>query len=376
MVHDLATRPRRRTVLGLAFALAAACYSSLYWGLFGGVFVAVVSCVVWLQAAGARAALARRLMAGAVVAALLVAPLAVPYLAASRVVGARSVDEIRAWSAEPRDYLVAHPESAAYGDDQRPGSPERRMFPGYVPPLLAVAALVPPASPAAVAYLVAGFVAADLSLGLNAPGYGWMYAHVPGMRALRVPARFAMCVALALSVLAGFGAARLMRGRGLALQWLIVTILVALVGVEGSMRRQTLSSPPEVFPAVYQWLARQPPGVVCDYPVGSLEGRVGPQDPTYMYYSTRHWKPLVNGYSGFTPPSYHRLLEELDGFPDERSVAHLRARGVRYLLVHEPFYVNGDYHADVASLRARADLQWAGRFRWPGGAWSDAFILK
>ena len=95
-----------------------------------------------------------------------------------------------------------------------------------------------------------------------------------------------------------------------------------------------------------------------------------------MYYSTRHWKPLVNGYSGFTPPSYRRLLEELDGFPDDRSVAHLRVRGVRYLLLHEPFYIHGDYHADVATLRARTDLQWAGRFRWRGGAVSDAFVVR
>ena len=376
LVHDLATRPRRSTVLWLASTMAAACYSSLYWGLFGGVFVSVVGGVAWLQTPGARVALAGRLAAAAVVAGLLVAPLAVPYLAASRVVGARSVDEVRAWSAEPRDYLVAHPESALYGDEQHPGSPERRMFPGYVSPMLALAAFIPPVVPAAIPYLTAGVVAADLSLGLNAPGYGWLYAHVPGLRALRVPARFAMCVALALSVLAGLGAARVLRGRTVVVQWAMVTVFVGLVGAEGSMRHQTVASPPEAFPAVYQWLAAQPAGVVCEYPVGPLEGRVGPQDPTYMYYSTRHWKPLVNGYSGFTPPSYRRLLEELDGFPDDRSVAHLRVRGVRYLLLHEPFYIHGDYHADVATLRARTDLQWAGRFRWRGGAVSDAFVVR
>ena len=31
-------------------------------------------------------------------------------------------------------------------------------------------------------------------------------------------------------------------------------------------------------------------------------------EPVYMYFSTFHWHKLVNGYSGFSPPSYARLL--------------------------------------------------------------------
>ena len=94
-----------------------------------------------------------------------------------------------------------------------------------------------------------------------------------------------------------------------------------------------------------------------------------------MYYSLQHWKPLVNGYSGFAPASYGALLHDLRGFPDDEGIAALRRRKVRYLLVHQPFYINGDYAADIAALRGRSDLRWAGRFRWKGGDTSDAFVL-
>jgi hypothetical protein len=302
---------------------------------------------------------------------VLLGPLAVPYRAASAVVGERSIDEVRAWSATVRDYRRAHPESWVHGDDRR----ERRLFPGWAMLMLSAGAFVPPVAPAALAYTAGGALAFDLSLGTNAPGYAWLFEHVPPLRALRVPARFGMAVGLVLSVLAGLGFARLVGARPRWLQIVLGTAAVATLAAEGAMRSQELMSLPDRNPAVYDWLAGQPSGVVCEYPVGRLEGRAGPQDATYMYYSTRHWKPLVNGYSGFAPASYGTLLEELDGFPDDRSIRYLRARGVRYLLVHQPFYITGNYEADVVALRGRPDLRSAGRFRWRGGGTSEAFLI-
>jgi hypothetical protein len=50
--------------------------------------------------------------------------------------------------------------------------------------------------------------------------------------------------------------------------------------------------------------------------------------------STAHWKPLVNGYSGFVPRSYHAIADGLRGFPDERSRAQLATLGVTHVVVH------------------------------------------
>jgi hypothetical protein len=61
-------------------------------------------------------------------------------------------------------------------------------------------------------------------------------------------------------------------------------------------------------------------------------------EPRYLFGSTFHWKPLVNGYSGYYPPSYLRRLRAVENFPDARSIEYLRGERVRYLILHEAFY--------------------------------------
>jgi hypothetical protein len=109
-------------------------------------------------------------------------------------------------------------------------------------------------------------------------------------------------------------------------------------------------------PAVYEWIRTNADGPLVEYPAGGLEGRIGPQDATYMYYSTTHWWPILNGYSGFVPPSYLELLDRLRGFPDAPSIAYLRHRGVHSLLVHERFYLRGGFEQDIQALRTSAHL--------------------
>lgn len=69
--------------------------------------------------------------------------------------------------------------------------------------------------------------------------------------------------------------------------------------------------------------------------------KVAKQVLRFMYMSTFHWMPLVNGYSGFFPPSYLERLEKLATFPDSQSVAVLRNDGVSYVVVHADGYPPG-----------------------------------
>jgi hypothetical protein len=50
--------------------------------------------------------------------------------------------------------------------------------------------------------------------------------------------------------------------------------------------------------------------------------------------STFHWNPILNGYSGFYPPSYLRRLASFRSFPDAASLNVLRETGVRYVVLH------------------------------------------
>ena len=59
------------------------------------------------------------------------------------------------------------------------------------------------------------------------------------------------------------------------------------------------------------------------------------------------------------------MLHYLGDFPSAGSLAYLRERGVKYLLVHERFYLRGGFEQDVAALARAADVAVAGIFRDP-----------
>jgi hypothetical protein len=71
-------------------------------------------------------------------------------------------------------------------------------------------------------------------------------------------------------------------------------------------------------------------------------------------------------------------MSALGTFPDDASLDYLRQRGVHYLLVHGAFneYAHGSFEDVVRQLKARPDVQWAGRFAWRGGGVSDAFRVR
>jgi hypothetical protein len=95
-------------------------------------------------------------------------------------------------------------------------------------------------------------------------------------------------------------------------------------------------------PPVYQWLATLPDDVVvAEMPMLDIDGiveRPAFHESIYLVRSTRHWKRLVNGYAGIEPTPYVDLRNKAQRFPSEDSIAALRARGVRYVILHRGGY--------------------------------------
>jgi hypothetical protein len=88
------------------------------------------------------------------------------------------------------------------------------------------------------------------------------------------------------------------------------------------------------------------------------------EDPEYLYYSTFHWQYLVNGYSGFFPPSYQKIVNAVRGFPDDTSMNMVRSRGVRYLVIHGEWLYGARYEQLVTELDRRSDLKLISRHPW------------
>jgi hypothetical protein len=94
-------------------------------------------------------------------------------------------------------------------------------------------------------------------------------------------------------------------------------------------------------PPLYVLLTRLPHGIVAEFPMPRPGWPPG-HDPRFAYMSTFHWMPLLNGYSGFYPPSYLNRLARLARFPDAASVAALKRENVRYVIVHDDGYPEGE----------------------------------
>lgn len=123
-------------------------------------------------------------------------------------------------------------------------------------------------------------------------------------------------------------------------------------------------------PAVYRWLAAQPRSVVAEVPFARADSLHSIADGLYMFNSTWHWQPIVNGYSGFFPPTFYELAEQAQDFPDDRSIAYLKARGVDVIVLHGRLLGPDAFGRMTAALVARPDIQALARFEEQMG--SDA----
>jgi hypothetical protein len=62
------------------------------------------------------------------------------------------------------------------------------------------------------------------------------------------------------------------------------------------------------------------------------------EEAAAVYYSTYHWRKIVNGYSGFAPPGYRVIREAMEQFPSESTFELLTNLEVGYILVHTQGY--------------------------------------
>jgi hypothetical protein len=199
-----------------------------------------------------------------------------------------------------------------------------------------------------VAYGLSLLVAGDMALGTNGLIFPIARPHVATLRALRAPARFGILVQLTLGVLAALGLARA------AARWprigpTLVTASACLVMVEYATGPLPVQRLPVRPPPIYSWLATQPRLVTLELPAPEPHG-MPLHDSFYMYASTWHWQPLVNGYSGHYSARYLELVEALPKLPGPKATAVLTAMGVQRILLHEKLFPRGVYPPLVAAI--------------------------
>jgi hypothetical protein len=370
--HRLLDTNRLRDGVLLGVFTACQMLSCMYYGIFLIPYMAVV-CGALLIAA--RTLPRQRLVALVAAAAILTVamiPVGRAYLAARKVVGERRSDEIARNSATWRNYLAPPEVNLVYGRIfARFMDPERRLFPGFVAVALAIVGLWPRprrgfrgyVRSVPFAYALGLILAFDVSLGFNGVIYRGLYDYFLPFKALRIPARMGLMVGFSLAILAGYGAARIAeRLRSAPARRAVLTLIAVLMLIEYASRPVELWAAPRHPPEVYADLVRDvgdgPTSVMFEFPTGMME------DPEYLYYSTFHWQSLVNGYSGFFPPSYVQIVNAVRDFPDETSINAIKSRGVRHLVIHGEWLYGSRYEELVAALDRRPDMTLVSRHPW------------
>jgi hypothetical protein len=176
-----------------------------------------------------------------------------------------------------------------------------------------------------------------LSLGTRTRIYGWLYEYVPLISSLRAAGRFGILFLLGTGVIGGFGLAwvRSLVRPGVLRAAATAALLVA-VNLE-QLRAPLTFTPFRDIPGVYALLADAPdPVVLVEAPFHRPETVF--LNGEYVFNSTAHWRPLMNGYSGYTPGTYREYVKRFWDFPDPKAVEAMRAAGATHLMLHPRQY--------------------------------------
>ena len=326
--------PRPRWALLLALALVLQSLTSNYLLVMSG--IAMIAAIL-VRPDAWRPKRLRALLAAGGLTSLALAPFLYPYwLVHTRQGLVRTFDEVAGYSATWRDWLATgstlHYE---WWSRQWFNSSTSASFPGFTVALLALACLVRGEAwrdPRARMALAVGVAGGTLALGANLPGYRVLYELVPILKGIRVVSRFAWLTLFAFPILAAFTLAAWKRR--LRPRWgTLVAVAVALLVTVEALRAPMTFTIYEGIPRIYDRVAAMDGIVLAELPFPPRE-LIKDNGPSVLY-SAWHLKPLLNGYSGFTPASYTTYAKVMDSFPSSDSVRSLRAIGVTHVLAHK-----------------------------------------
>jgi hypothetical protein len=350
---ELMWHPTRRNGLLAGLAVTLCMWWSPYFILFGGVIYVVGTAVALLFAwrgGGLRPVVVPQLIAALVVCVFLAGLGVLSTAGEVEGIGARthSINELYFYSARPLEYVLPDVKNPLFGNDTRPylekypaggAGIETTLYVGDAVILLALVALValvrrrlaPRLGKAvlALSLIAAAGVITSMSpevhiFGVLVPFPSHFIAEVTST--WRVYTRFVIVVMCALAVLAAVGLDVLTRGRSTRVRvgaMALATIVIPLdLWAPQPGNVDTITTP-----GIYKTLAREPAGLVSEYPLAPSSFN------TYsdILFESAYDKPLTGG---FVDGSFEeRLAYSLAELSKPSTAPRLAALGVRYVIV-------------------------------------------
>ena len=348
---------RWRDAIWLAVWMAAMAGTSGYLVVFAAIMIAVVVVTRVPDWRHRAVAVVLRFILATVLAAVAILPVYLPYRRLGKTMGMnRPLETVAEFSASVTGYLATAGRLHSWLWSSRfIGNPVDLFFPGVLVLVLAGLAIywafarrassstaaTETAAPAIdsgltrrriIMLLGIGAIGFVLSLGLQTPVYAWVYHAFPPMQGLRAAARFGNLFLLAVAALAGLGLAAARPRLPAKRAALIAAAVVAVVNLE-SMRAPMGYTRFEGIPSIYSVVADLPGRVVLvEVPFWPPQGAF--EHAEYVLNSTAHWRPMMNGYSGYLPQSYRKNAQLFWFFPQEHAIQAMRRAGATHIVIH------------------------------------------
>jgi hypothetical protein len=160
-----------------------------------------------------------------------------------------------------------------------------------------------------------------------------LFKYFPFYSKMRAIMRIGFFLLVFTSLLAGFGAAWVLKRVPLSWRAAVCAVILALVFVDFYPGPYAQFSRVEARP-VDAWLAQQPgQGALAQFPFSQAE------DQDQIYNTLVHGKPFIGGFfSANQPPQYRRIKPVLDQFPSQEGAGILKELGVEYVVVDKSQY--------------------------------------
>jgi hypothetical protein len=359
---ELLWRPTRRNGILAGLAVTFAMWWSPYFLLFVGVtYVAITATTVvfaWRQNR-LREILFPLAVAAGIVGGFMVSLLLLSTLAHSEAVGVRahSLQEITHYSAHPLAYILPDQQNPLFGSYTsgylkgiRHGqtADENRLYVGVSLLVLAGATLILYRRKriarrmgqvvivlwvVVLAALITSMPPQPDILGVHIPLPSYFISRIT--TTWRVYERFVMIAMLGLTLLAAIGLDALTTGRRPALRIASMVLATVIVPLDLWAPQNNVVNKITV-PHIYRVLARQPRGLVAEYPLGPVDDLY-----TDVFYQNVYGKPSINGYLEESPQQSRAGVLANIAYPS--TMEHLAALGVKYVLIHETRWSSGGW---------------------------------
>lgn len=349
-------KPELKYVLKAFLCLVGQFYCSIHLGLILAVSL-IPYVVIRLWKKVGRKEFVQSLGIGLALFAMLVVPLAYQYYWVSHHYEiTRSIGDVRVGGSNEMNYLSA-PAGHSYGTlsskfQRGINQHEKYFFIGFVALFLSIIALVlywkvrnaEPRFWKRVLVWSTVFIVL-MSMGPNGELYKIFYYLFPGMKSIRMPARFGLAYLFVVGMVVGIGFQLVWQRLGnRSMRYVAGVVIFSLFLLENNLPVSFVRIPKELLGVTMHLRDLPQDKAVAHLPLtadynrfpGDIGNPINNRETVRMYYSLFHGHPVFNGYSGFWPPSYKKMaeLERLKG-ASPHLISSLRRLGVSYVIINK-----------------------------------------